>query len=192
MLWSLPNLLTLSRIVAILPILVLMFWREHAWAAWWALGIYTFACVTDYLDGWLARRNGEESPIGVFLDPIADKLLVGALLLMMAGTDRLTVWALPAAIVILLREILVSGLREFLAGLRQVKLPVSHLAKWKTTTQMVALGILIVGKHGPYFDQAWLDIGAVGLWVAAIITLITGWDYMVVGLKHMLEPQEKT
>lgn len=184
MLWSLPNLLTISRIVAIPVIVALMFLKTDAWAAWLALAIYTAACITDWLDGHLARLQNLESPIGKFLDPIADKLLVGALLLTMAGTDRLTFWGLPAAIIILMREILVSGLREYLAGLKQVSVPVSRLAKWKTAIQMVALGFLIVGVHGPAVLHQ-NSVGEIGLWVAAVITVLTGWDYLVTGLRHM-------
>lgn len=179
---TLPNLLTLSRIVAI-PVIVGLMFVQAAWAAWLALFIYTLACVTDWLDGYLARLQSLESPIGKFLDPIADKLLVGALLLTMAGTHRLDFWVLPAAIIILLREILVSGLREYLAGLKQLSVPVSRLAKWKTALQMVALGFLIVGSWAA--DVYSREIGSIGLWLAAILTVLTGWDYMRAGLRHM-------
>lgn len=187
MLTTLPNLLTLSRI-AVIPLIVALMFVASGWAAWGALGIYTLAAVTDWLDGYIARLQNLESPIGKFLDPIADKLLVGALLLTMAGTARLTFWALPAAIIILLREILVSGLREYLAGLKQISVPVSRLAKWKTGLQMVSLGFLIIGPWGPW-GMPWLEIGALCLWVAAILTVITGWDYMCAGLKHMQSDQ---
>lgn len=197
MLWNLPNILTISRIVAI-PVIVALMFIAKGWAAWTALGIYTAACITDWLDGYLARLQKLESPIGKFLDPIADKLLVGALLLTMAGTDRLTFWGLPAAIIILMREILVSGLREYLAGLKQISVPVSRLAKWKTAIQMTALGFLIVGVWGPEsclfvipFNQypcPWMNIGEIGLWIAAIITAYTGWDYLRIGLRHMRQP----
>lgn len=189
MLTSLPNLLTVSRIVAIPVILLFMAFPHEAWAAWTALTLYVLACVTDYFDGYFARAWKEESMIGKFLDPIADKLLVGALLIMLAGTHRLPLWALPAGIIILMREILVSGLREFLAGLKHISVPVSRLAKWKTAIQMIALGILIIGVHGPWWDQFWLTLGALGLWAAAIITVITGWDYLQTGLKHMMDPE---
>lgn len=185
MLLNLPNILTLSRIAAIPVILLFMAFPTEGWAAWTAWAIFTLACITDYLDGWLARLYAQESPIGKFLDPIADKLLIGALLLMMASTGRLVGWAVPAAIIILMREILVSGLREYLAGLNNISVPVSYLAKWKTVIQMIALGTLIVGVHGPWFTTPWLYIGAVGLWAAAIITVMTGWDYMKTGLHHM-------
>jgi len=188
MLLNLPNILTLSRIAAIPVILVFMVFN-YGWAAWTAWAIFTLACITDYLDGWLARTYAQESPIGKFLDPIADKLLIGALLLMMASTNRLVAWAVPAAIIILMREILVSGLREYLAGLKaNVSIPVSRLAKWKTVIQMIALGTLIVGIHGPWFTTPWLHIGAAGLWIAAGITVLTGWDYMKIGLQHMNAP----
>jgi len=183
MLWTLPNILTLSRIVAI-PVIVGLLFVAQGWAAWLALVLYTAACITDWLDGHLARLQNLESPIGKFLDPIADKLLVGALLLTMAGTARLTFWGLPAAIIILMREILVSGLREYLAGLKQISVPVSRLAKWKTGVQMVALGFLIIGPYGPG-HYPWTNIGEIGLWLAAIVTAITGWDYLRAGLKHM-------
>lgn len=189
MLTSLPNLLTLSRIMAI-PVIVGLMFIEAGWAAWLALALYALACLTDWLDGYLARAQNLVSPIGKFLDPIADKLLVGALLLVMAGTNRLNFWILPAAIIILLREILVSGLREFLAGLNQISVPVSRLAKWKTAVQMVAIGFLIVGPWGPG-QWPWVNIGGLGLWVAAIFTVITGWEYMVLGLKHMQDEGNK-
>ncbi len=183
MLTNLPNLLTLSRIAAI-PVIVALMFVAAGWAAWSALALYTLACLTDWLDGHIARLQNLESPVGKFLDPIADKLLVGALLLVMAGTDRLNFWSLPAAIIILLREILVSGLREFLAGLDRISVPVSRLAKWKTGVQMVALGFLIVDPWGPG-RWPWMDIGGIGLWIAAFFTVITGWEYMVIGWRHM-------
>lgn len=192
MLTNLPNLLTLSRI-AVIPVIVALMFIERGWAAWWALGIYTYACITDWLDGYLARMQKLESPVGKFLDPIADKLLVGALLLTMASTDRIPFWAVPAAIVILMREILVSGLREFLAG--QISVPVSRMAKWKTAIQMIALGFLIISIWGPIITLfgpefcPWPNIGAIGLWIAAIITVKTGWDYLIVGLRYMMKPR---
>lgn len=196
MLWNLPNILTLGRIVAIPVIIALMMLTEESWAAWAALGVYTAACITDWLDGYLARIQKLESPIGKFLDPIADKLLVCALLVTMAGTERLSFWGLPAAIIILMREILISGLREYL-GASQISVPVSRLAKWKTAIQMFALGFIIVGKHGPailhdlgHYGPTILynfHFGEIGLWLAALITAITGWIYLVAGLRHMLK-----
>lgn len=186
MLTSLPNLLTLSRI-AIIPVVVGLFYIPEAWAAETACALFAGACITDYFDGYLARMWAQESVIGKFLDPIADKLLVSATLIMLVGVGRLTGISILAAVVILLREVLVSGLREYLAGLN-VGVPVTRLAKWKTTIQMVALGFLIVGDYGPANLPVTL-IGTLGLWVAAILTFVTGWDYMRAGLKHMMAEQ---
>ncbi|WP_174298783.1 CDP-diacylglycerol--glycerol-3-phosphate 3-phosphatidyltransferase [Sphingomonas bacterium] len=185
---ALPNLLTLSRIVAV-PMLVALLWRPH-WPAGFALAfaLYCLMGITDYFDGYLARAQGAVSRLGVFLDPIADKIMVAAVILMLVGTrhdDPALIGGvhLIAALVILLREIAVSGLREFLAGI-QVSLPVSKLAKWKTTLQLVAFGALILAGAVP--EQAWVkDVGLACLWSAAALTLVTGWDYLRVGLKHM-------
>lgn len=181
MLTSPPNLLTLVRI-GLIPVLVGLFWIEGAWARWLACAVYTIAASTDYLDGWLARNWQQTSRLGRWLDPVADKLLVAATVLLLVGFDRAPI--LPA-LVILLREITISGLREYLAEARLV-LPVSRLAKWKTAVQMTALGFLIVGDAGP----AWLlvpEIGFWGLWLAAILTIVTGWDYLQQSVGHMLE-----
>lgn len=186
MLTSLPNLLTLSRIMVI-PMVVGLFYVPEAWAAYTACGLFAAACITDYLDGYLARAWEQESVIGKFLDPIADKLLVAATLIMLVAFKRLVGVSVLAAVVILLREVLVSGLREYLAGLN-VGVPVTWLAKWKTTIQMVALGFLIVGDYGP-LEIPVTVIGTLGLWVAAILTFVTGWDYMRAGLKHMMAHQ---
>lgn len=186
MLTSLPNLLTLSRI-AVIPVIVALFYVPGAWAAYAACALFAAAGVTDWIDGWLARAWQEESVIGKFLDPIADKLLVAAVLLMLVAAQKISGLVVLPAVVILLREVLVSGLREFLADLR-VSVPVSRLAKWKTGVQMVAIGFLIVGDDGP----AWIPvtiIGELGLWIAALLTLITGWDYLQAGLRHMLKPK---
>ena len=185
MLINLPNILTLYRI-AIVPVLLGFLYVDTPAARWVALGLYTTACVTDYLDGYIARTRGEVSALGSFLDPVADKLLVASVILMVVAVDRLAGAALLPALVILCREILVSGLREYLAEI-QVPLPVSSLAKWKTVIQMVALGFLIIGDAGP---AAWpvQAIGEVGIWLAAVLTIVTGYDYLSRGLKHMLEP----
>ena len=179
---SLPNLLTVSRIVAT-PVVVASFYAPGAAAHWFACVLFTAAAVTDWLDGHMARRWRQQSEIGRFLDPIADKLLVSATLFMLTAFGRLSAGTILPALVILCREILVSGLREYLAGLR-VGVPVSRLAKWKTFIQMVAIGFLIVGDAGPAF----LRVTAVGetlLWTAALLTLFTGYDYLVAGLRHM-------
>jgi len=185
---TLPNLLTLSRILAV-PILVFLLWKP----SWFDYGItfvlYCLVAATDYFDGYLARAQGTVSRLGIFLDPIADKIMVAAVIVMLvarpslAGPPLVADWHLIPALVILLREIIVSGLREFLASLR-VSVPVSQLAKWKTAFQLIALGALILSgwlTDWPLVHQA----GLVFLWAAAALTLVTGWDYLRVGLKHM-------
>jgi cardiolipin synthase len=184
---SLPNILTLSRIVTV-PLLVAFLWYP-GWVLGYALGfaLYCLMGVTDYFDGYLARAQGTVSKLGQFLDPIADKIMIAAVILMLVGTRHeaasITGIHLIPALVILLREIAVSGLREFMAGL-QVSVPVSQLAKWKTTLQIVALGALILAGALPQLH--WIkQVGIVSLWAAAALTLLTGWDYLRVGLKHM-------
>jgi CDP-diacylglycerol---glycerol-3-phosphate 3-phosphatidyltransferase len=179
---SLPNLLTLSRILAI-PVVIGSFYVPGDYARWFACALFAAAGVTDWLDGHMARRWHQQSDIGRFLDPIADKLLVSATLLMLTAFGRLSAGAVLPALVILCREILVSGLREYLAQIR-VGMPVSRLAKWKTLIQMVAIGFLIVGDAGP----SALPVKAIGetlLWAAALLTLVTGYDYLRAGLPHM-------
>lgn len=181
---NLPNMLTMSRIVASVIIGALLM-MDSAWGSWLALAVFVVACITDFFDGYLARAWRQQSSFGRFLDPIADKLLVASVLLVLVGIDRLAGINIAAAGIILWREILVSGLREHLAELN-VGLPVTRLAKWKTTLQMVALGVLVVGEHGPAFGPVTTtDVGVVGIWVAAILTLITGYDYLRAGLTHM-------
>jgi len=185
LLTSLPNLLTLSRILAI-PVVVGSFYVSGDYARWIACALFSAAAVTDWLDGHMARRWQQQSEVGRFLDPIADKLLVSATLFMLTAFGRLSAQAVLPALVILCREILVSGLREYLAGLR-VGMPVSRLAKWKTVIQMIAIGVLIVGDAGPRF----LPVAAIGemlLWIAASLTLVTGYDYLQAGLRHMARP----
>lgn len=182
MLTSLPNLLTLSRIVVI-PLVILTFYVEGGWTQWVACALFVLAAITDWFDGWLARSWNQVSAFGRFLDPIADKLLVAAVLFMLVAFDRVSAWSELPALVILLREILVSGLREFLAEIR-VGMPVTRLAKWKTAFQMVALALLLLGKAGPAMVPV-QEIGEGFLWVAAVLTLITGWDYLRAGLKHL-------
>jgi cardiolipin synthase len=184
---DLPNLLTLSRIAAIPLILALVLLRLPA-ADLAACAVFTAAALTDWLDGHLARRRRLTSEFGRMLDPIADKLLVGAVLMLLAGLGRLSDLGLIAAVVIMLREILVSGLREFLAGLAQ-GLPVSRLAKWKTGVQMTALGMLVAGDASArLLGLGFLPVGLLGealLTLAAALTLITGWDYLVASLRHV-------
>ena len=185
---TLPNLLTLSRIFAV-PILVFLLWRPTPVDYAITFVLYCIVGVTDYFDGYLARAQGLTSRLGQFLDPIADKIMVVAVLIMLISSRKANPipevegFHIIAALVILLRELIVSGLREFLAPLN-VSMPVSRLAKWKTAFQMVALGALILGgalPHMPWVHQ----VGLFSLWVAAALTMITGYDYLRVGIRHM-------
>lgn len=194
---NLPNVLTLSRIFAI-PLLAFLLW----WPGWeagylMAFALYCAMGITDYFDGYLARTSGTVSKLGIFLDPIADKIMVAAVILVLAAQGVLRGpyvgdMHVIAGLIILMREIAVSGLREFLGGL-QVSVPVSRLAKWKTTFQLLALGSLILGQGLPQWNVmiGTMDaniphtVGLITLWAAAVMTLITGWDYLRVGLKHM-------
>jgi CDP-diacylglycerol--glycerol-3-phosphate 3-phosphatidyltransferase/cardiolipin synthase len=185
---SVPNLLTMSRILGV-PILVFLLWKPSPIDYAITFVLYCLVGITDYFDGYLARAQGTVSRLGQFLDPIADKIMVVAVIIMLvasrksSGEPVIHDFHIIPALVILLREIIVSGLREFLAGL-QVSVPVSKLAKWKTTFQLVALGALILG--GALEAWPWVhQVGLASLWAAAILTLITGWDYLRVGMKHM-------
>ncbi len=184
MLTSLPNLLTLSRILVIPPI-VALFFVDGEMPRWIALGLYAAACITDFFDGYAARSMGQISRLGRFLDPVADKLLVSAVILMLVATGRIGGLVVLPALIILIREILVSGLREHLATL-SVGVPVSKLAKWKTTIQMFALGFLIVHDASPDWIPSVL-IGEAGVWIAAVLTLITGYDYLQAGIHHLTD-----
>jgi CDP-diacylglycerol---glycerol-3-phosphate 3-phosphatidyltransferase len=187
MLTSLPNLLTLSRIMVIPPI-VALFFVDGDMPRWIALGLYAAACLTDFFDGYLARSMGQISKLGRFLDPVADKLLVASVILMLVASGRISGLVVLPALIILIREILVSGLREHLASI-SVGVPVSRLAKWKTTIQMFALGFLIVYDASPdWIPSVW--IGEIGVWVAALLTLITGYDYLDAGLNHLTADPE--
>jgi cardiolipin synthase (CMP-forming) len=193
--WSLPNVLTYGRILAV-PLLVAVMFLDRPDAAgaswsdypnWFALAIFVAACITDFFDGYLARAWSQQSSLGQMLDPIADKLLVGAALIMLVANGTIRSWSIWAAIIILSREILVSGLREYLAELR-VKVAVTRLAKWKTTVQMIALGVLIAGDAGDRLLGNWATpVGLVLLWLAALVTLYTGYDYLRAGLRHMID-----
>ncbi len=184
MLTNLPNLLTLSRMLVIPPI-VALFFIDGEMPRWIALGLYATACITDFFDGYVARSMGQISRLGRFLDPVADKLLVSAVILMLVATGRIGGLVVLPALIILIREILVSGLREHLATLA-VGVPVSKLAKWKTTIQMFALGFLIVHDASPDWIPSVL-IGEVGVWLAAVLTLITGYDYLRAGIHHLTD-----
>ncbi|MGO9132626.1 MAG: CDP-diacylglycerol--glycerol-3-phosphate 3-phosphatidyltransferase [Methylovirgula sp.] len=187
--FSLPNLLTYGRVIAVPVVVACLFWSEQFSMRWTALGIFIAAGITDFLDGYLARALSQQSSLGRMLDPIADKLLVAAVLLMLVADHSIASYSLWAAIVILCREILVSGLREFLTELK-VSLPVSRLAKWKTFLQLVALGFLIAGPAGEVVLPGTIKIGLALLWLAAVLTLYTGWDYMKAGIKHTINEAE--
>ena len=183
---TLPNILTLSRIFAV-PLLVFLLWKPSWFDYAITFGLYCLVGITDYFDGYLARTQGTVSRLGMFLDPIADKIMVAAVIVMLvssrnsSGEPIIHSFHIVPALVILLREIIVSGLREFLAPL---VVPVSKLAKWKTTFQLVALGALILSGALP--TQPWIhDVGLISLWAAAALTLITGYDYLKLGLKHL-------
>ena len=191
---NLPNLLTLLRIFFV-PLLVAALLADGTFLARWqtlipisreifALAVFLAAAATDLLDGYLARRWGQVTTVGTLLDPIADKLLVSSCLLMAAGEGTIRGWALFAAIVILCREILVSGLREYLAELR-VSVPVTRLAKWKTTLQLIAIGFLIAGDAGDAIVPIVTWTGIMLLWLSALLTIYTGWDYLQAGLHHL-------
>jgi cardiolipin synthase (CMP-forming) len=189
---DLPNVLTLSRIAAI-PLLVVLVALRMPVADLVACVVFSAAAITDYYDGKLARSRLQQSDLGRMLDPIADKLLVGAALMMLVGQNRLSGAALYPAIVIMLREILVSGLREYLAGIR-IGLPVTPLAKWKTGFQMGALGTLLAGDTTAHLlHLGFLPVSMIGeamLWVAAGLTLWTGWDYLTAGWRHATVPAD--
>src|SRR5512140_3486318 len=183
---ALPNLLTYGRIAAVPAVVACMYWQDilhgGTWLRWVALAIFIAAGITDVLDGYFARSWSQQSTFGRMLDPIADKLLVSSCLLMLAADDTIRGWSLWAAIVILCREILVSGLREYLAELR-VSVPVTQLAKWKTTLQLVAVGFLIAGKAGDAILPVVTPIGLTLIWLSALLTLYTGWDYFKAGIR---------
>ncbi len=184
---NLPTVLTLSRIVAI-PLVVAAFYLETPLAHWVAFALFTAASLTDFLDGYLARARDQVTRLGRFLDPVADKIMVAAVLIMMVAVNWIEGWLILPALVILMREILVSGLREFLAEIR-VGLPVSHLAKWKTGLQMVAIALLLLGNSLP--ESLMLpQIGAAGLWLAALLTIVTGYDYLRSGVRHLTDTTE--
>lgn len=179
---SLPNLLTYGRIIAV-PAVVACFFVDGVISNWLAFILFVAASITDYFDGYLARAWSQQSALGRMLDPIADKLLIAGCLLCLCAFSVITSWSLWAAVIILFREIAVSGLREFLASL-QVGVPVSKLAKWKTAIQMTSLAVLLIGPAlGPHF----VTLGILLLWIAALVTLVTGYDYFRAGLRHLLE-----
>ena len=198
---SLPNILTYGRIAAIPVVVGCIYWQSildgPLWLRWVAVALFIAAGVTDYLDGYYARIWNQTSAFGRMLDPIADKLLVASCLLMLAADGIIHGWSLWAAIIILCREILVSGLREYLAALR-VSVPVTKLAKWKTTMQLVAIGFLLAGEAGDLAVSAIsteigplvTEIGLALLWTSALITIYTGYDYFRAGIHHLIKEDE--
>ena len=181
---NLANILTVARLFT-LPIIVALFYAEQSWGAiavWLCLFLYIISAITDYLDGYIARKYDQITDFGTFLDPISDKIFVSTLLIMLVAFERITdIWVV-LVVLIFAREFLVSGFREFL-GPKNIKLPVSVLAKWKTAIQMLCLGFLIIGNHAPYA----LGLGLIFLTLATTLTLITGFSYMALSLKHMKE-----
>ena len=193
--WNVPNVLTYGRIVAVPLVTALLLWNDRAEAItglgvmsarWIALGIYVVAAITDFFDGYLARRWQQQSSLGRMLDPIADKVLVAVILLVLCGDQILRGGHVWAAIIILAREVLVSGLREYLGQL-SVSVPVTQIAKWKTTVQLVAIGFLIAGPAGDEIIPGVTVVGIAGLWIAAALTLYTGYDYFRAGLRHVVD-----
>ncbi len=188
--FALPNLLTYGRIAAVPLVAGCMYFQAilqyGLWLRWVALTIFIAAGITDILDGYFARTWDQQSSLGRMLDPIADKLLVSSCLLMLAADETIRGWSLFASIIILCREILVSGLREYLAELR-VSVPVTRLAKWKTTCQLVAIGFLLAGEAGDNIFPFTTATGLVLLWISAIVTLYTGWDYLRASLRHLID-----
>lgn len=180
---QLPNLLTVGRLV-LLPFLIILMMIPHAWAAWIALVIYIISAVTDWLDGFLARRMNLQSSFGTFLDPIADKIFVLTVMITLVANGTLHGFWIAPVILILAREFLISGLREFL-GPKNIQVPVSYLGKCKTAIQMIALGFLVIGEFGDKIFPYTVAIGLAGLLIATVLTIVTGWNYLKTGLQHL-------
>ena len=176
---NLANVLTMTRL-ALLPFMVVLFYLPFEWAAWLCLFLFIIGSVTDFLDGWVARKFNQVSEFGKFMDPISDKIFVITTLLMLVSADRINDFMVLAVLIIIMREFLVSGIREYL-GPKNVKLPVTNLAKWKTTAQMIATGCLIIAPYDFYADM----LGKILLLIAAILTVMTGWKYLQSGLNHI-------
>lgn len=183
--WNLPNILTYGRIAAVPVVAGLLLWGGDN-ARWTALGIYVLAAISDFFDGYLARKWKQQSSLGRMLDPIADKVLVAVVLLVLCADGILRGGHIWAAIIILSREVLVSGLREYLGEL-QVSVPVTQIAKWKTTVQLVSIGFLIAGPAGDTVVPYTTEMGIAMLWIAAGLTLYTGYDYFRAGIRHVVD-----
>ena len=193
MLRKIPNILTIGRII-IVPFFVLAFYLPGFYGDLTACVLFVIASFTDFLDGMLARMMGEESKLGELLDPIADKIIVATALILLVMSGTIRHYEVIAAIIILTREILISGLREFLAR-GQVKLPVTNLAKLKTVLQMTAIALLLTGETGNkiinFQDYNAQTIGIVLLWLSAFLTLYTGYEYLRKGIHHAMSEDNK-
>ena len=193
MLKKIPNILTIGRII-IVPFFVLAFYLPGFYGDLTAFALFVIASFTDFLDGMLARMMGEESKLGELLDPIADKIIVATALILLVMSGTIRHYEVIAAIIILTREILISGLREFLAR-GQIKLPVTNLAKLKTFLQMVAISLLLTGKTGNkilnFQDYNAQTIGMILLWLSAFLTLYTGYEYLRKGIDHAISEDNK-
>jgi len=180
--FNIANFLTIARILVI-PIIVLFIYLKSPFYGWAAFTLFCIASITDYFDGYIARIRNEITNFGTFLDPIADKLLVAAVILILTSKGIIADWETIPALIILLREIAVSGLREYLAGIK-VSVPVSRIAKLKTSIQLVALAFLILAESQITILPITI-IGKIALWIAAMLTLYTGFDYLKSGIKHL-------
>lgn len=187
--FNLPNMLTIGRVAAIPVMLAAYYFLPHGFAEWTAFAIFAAAAITDFFDGWLARRWSIVSDLGRMLDPIADKLLVSVVLVMLVDRRIVVDWHVLPVFVILVREILISGLREALAGVR-LNLPVTQLAKWKTTAQLFSLGFLIVGPQSPALIPS-VEIGLGLLWLSAVLTVMSGWTYLRAGIAHIVAQDQQ-
>ncbi|MFB0922425.1 MAG: CDP-diacylglycerol--glycerol-3-phosphate 3-phosphatidyltransferase [Alphaproteobacteria bacterium] len=177
---TIPNILTFAR-VALIPLLLVLLFLDGDTTRWWALALYLALAVTDYLDGYLARVLNQQSELGALIDPIADKILVAALIVALVGSGDIARWDIAAAILVLSREFLVSGLREFLAQ-RDLPLPVTKLAKWKTTIQLIAIALFIL----PPLDIANQALIASSVWwIATLLTLVTGYGYVTSATRRL-------
>lgn len=188
MIWTTANVLTFFRVLAAPCVALLFVLLDRPLADWLAFLLFVVAALTDYVDGWLARKWNQISEIGKMLDPIADKAMVVIALAVLTGLVGVTWWFVVPVAAILLREVLVSGLREYLGD---VKLPVTQLAKWKTTVQMVAIGWLLLFLPDASGPGAGTYLGAALLWVAALLTVVTGWDYFKKGLAVLRERERR-
>tara|TARA_R110001592_G_scaffold27763_14_gene102780 strand:+ start:4451 stop:5035 length:585 start_codon:yes stop_codon:yes gene_type:complete len=185
---NIANSLTIARIL-LLPLMVLFFYLEESQGSvviWLCFFTFALSAITDFFDGYFARKLNQVSALGTFLDPISDKIFVSTMLILLVAFGRITgTWVL-LVMIIFAREFMVSGIREYL-GPKNIQVPVSVLAKWKTTVQMLSIGFLILSDYSPYA----YEIGIILLCTATILTLITGMSYLLIGLKHMKDEPEK-